>query len=692
MTRQGTAAWIGMAMATLATASATAQERAEHDAARTDVVVTAHDGGQSSVTADGALGARVLLDTPFSQTVVTRDDIDRRQVMTVGQIFLDDPSVFSAAVNGTTNWWGPQIRGLPVQNMFVDDVPLQLSWGGEFPIESVDRVEALKGLSGFMYGFGTPGGVFSYRTKRPTAEPLLSTEIVWRSPRAGIARIDSGGPIAGEALGYRLNLAREAGVLYNRARPARLLVAPALAGQLSPSIRWHATATYEHADLRDQPVYLYMDDFAGAALPAPRARYEHLSIAGSFYRTKTLVASSGLDWQLARDWSLGLTYGYTSKIHVSRRVYGDLRNEAGDYRGHLFVFTGSDRFHFAQALLQGEARTGPFGHHLVAGASATIDLYQLAGRYEPHSFDGNLGRTPDYHVPRGPLGVFVTEHYREPQAGQFLSDTIDLDERYRLLAGVRRTVDRQVYGASPVPIRSSALTPTVALIYKPRPFATLYASYVQSLEAGGRVPEDYANGGTVLPATVSTQREIGVKYDHAAVELTGALFRVARAAVIDRREAGQRYQTQDGLTLYKGAEAIARYAIDARWRLGLGLLHLDPRYRRVSPDNAAIAGHVPMQVARWQATGSVDWEVAGLPGLSLHGNLRYAGKAPITDADRVYTPASTLAYLGGRYETRLGDRRLLLSANVNNVFDHAYWSTNDIGERRNGVIGATLFW
>ncbi len=193
---------------------------------KSDILVTGlkPDDGQGRITEGGAMGAKSLLDTPYSITVVDKEDIARRQATSIAQIFANDPSVYSSAPAATTNWWGTQIRGLGVRNYYIDDVPLLLYWGGDFPLESVESVTALKGLTGFMYGFGAPGGVISYRTKRPTAEPMLTTDIGYRTNSIFYARVDAGGPLTKDGkLGYRLNLAGEKGTAYNQAGVNRLV-------------------------------------------------------------------------------------------------------------------------------------------------------------------------------------------------------------------------------------------------------------------------------------------------------------------------------------------------------------------------------------------------------------------------------------------------------------------------------------
>ena len=118
---------------THASAAVDTSERESYDLSGVEeiIVTNTRSGGILNVAIDGgALGQKSILDTPFSMTVVDSEDIAKRQATTVAQIFMNDPSVFSFATAGTTNWWGTQIRGLGVRNYYVDGVPIQLNWGG----------------------------------------------------------------------------------------------------------------------------------------------------------------------------------------------------------------------------------------------------------------------------------------------------------------------------------------------------------------------------------------------------------------------------------------------------------------------------------------------------------------------------------------------------------------------------------
>ncbi|HKT95097.1 MAG TPA: TonB-dependent receptor plug domain-containing protein, partial [Paraburkholderia sp.] len=125
---------------------------------------------------NGALGTRSQLDTPFSTTVVTGDDLADRLANKLGDVFAGDASVTDNS-NAYSAWATYiTIRGLPIdwQNGFRIDGNPFISYGITMPYENLERVELLKGLGGFMYGFAQPGGVVNYVTKKPGRDPVTS--------------------------------------------------------------------------------------------------------------------------------------------------------------------------------------------------------------------------------------------------------------------------------------------------------------------------------------------------------------------------------------------------------------------------------------------------------------------------------------------------------------------------------------
>lgn len=694
----------GLLIACQAHAQSTTTD-AQDEAARLDTVIVHGERSAMNLdqkTGNGALGDKRLLDTPFSVTVVDADDIAKRQATSLGQVFINDPAVHAGEPTATTPWWNTTIRGIGVTMHYVDGVPLLMQWGGEFPLEAVDSVQALKGLGGFMYGFGSPGGIFSYQTKQPTDTPLLSTSLGWRDGGALSAHLDAGGRVAGEnSLGYRFNAATEQGDAYNGAGIDRKVLSLAIDQPIGDTLTWHAEAVHEDNRLEHEPMYFYWDSYEGDRLPAPTYDYDNVSVRNSYYESETLHASTGLGWRINDDWRADFSFGQSRKQHHSNKTFADPLNEAGDYAGNVYNFAGLLRNRVAQAIVQGDVASGAIRHDLVFGASWQRSWEQWGNDwYYSNDFDGNLYQDQDYVITRVPDFSLAPVSFDERQQSLFASDTLHFGEHWQAILGLRHTrLDQKDLDGDPgvdSGYRTSATTPTFALIWKPTDHAAVYASYVESLESGGHVPQDgeppYANAGDLLKATISKQFEVGAKYDFGKLGLTAAAFRVERVAQIDVLRGNDLYLVQDGLTLYRGFEFTGNLAVTGNLDIGLGALWLDPTLQHLSNWEQDLEGNRAPFASRMDAVANFEWRLARVEGLSLHGNVRRSGDIYYDASNRILFPGYTVAGLGVQYRTTLGKRVLTFTGNINNLFDKKYWTESMLGEARNAALDVRIDW
>lgn len=644
----------------------------------------------------GALGSKAVLDTPFSVTVVGNEDMVHRGAKSVGQIFVNDPSVYTPTSSSTTDWWGTQIRGLGVRNMYVDDVPMLLYWGGDCPTEVVESVTALKGLSGFMYGFGEPGGALSYQLKRPAATPQTSVLLGYRNPTLFTAHVDSSQDL-GDGLALRANLATEQGTAYNTSRLDRVVASLAVDKQVGASLTWQSTLIYEDSKTKGEPLQFYFDSYdvpgSGGRLPSVTYAYDDINVDNAYYNTKTFMATSGLEWRIGDAWSLKGQVGLSRKDRRSNKAFANLLNRAGDYSGQVYNFAGQLDTLFTQLMLRGSALLGGMKHEFVGGFGLQRSKDKWGNEwYWENDFNGNLfvaqpfltTRTPDFSL--APVSADTVQSYA------FLSDTVHIGERWHLIAGLRFT-DYEIKDLDGDPAVDSAYkthkaSPTLALVYKPDAKTSFYGSYVEGLEAGARVAAPYANAGELLDATVSKQFEIGVKHASGAVDYSAALFRIQRANQMDVLRGSDRVLTQDGLVVYQGAEFAGDWRVSQNLHLGVGAIYLDASIDRVSVDNAAFQGNTPSNAPRWQVVGNARYKVPALPGLELHGDVRYFGATYVSDNNLLVVPGRTVANLGLVYDFRWQRQDLTLIANLHNVFNRKYWasggwSAGNVGEARN---------
>jgi outer membrane cobalamin receptor len=126
---------------------------------------------------------QALQDVPANVTVLTRDDIERSAARTVDDLLRQIPgfSLFrrssSLVANPTTQ--GVSLRGIGPSGVsrtlvLLDGVPLNDPFGGwvywsKVPLESIERIEVVRGGGSAVYGNYALGGVINIVTRRPEA-------------------------------------------------------------------------------------------------------------------------------------------------------------------------------------------------------------------------------------------------------------------------------------------------------------------------------------------------------------------------------------------------------------------------------------------------------------------------------------------------------------------------------------------
>lgn len=657
-------------------------------------------GYLSKTHSTGALGKKAVLDTPFSVAVVDSEEIIERGAKSIGQIFANDAGVYTQTAASTTDWWGTQIRGLPVHNHYVDDIPVLLYWGGDFPVEVAENVSALKGLTGFMHGFGDPGGALSYQLKRPTATPETSVNLGYRNPGLFSVHLDTSNNL-GDDLGVRLNLATDQGLAYNESKADRKVGSLAIDKKFGASLKWFTTVVFEDNRLKGEPIIFDFAEYdavgSGGKPPKVPTNHDHINVDNGYYNSETWLASTGLQWQINDRWDIKYQTGFSRKKHRSNKAFGYLLDSAGNYNGYSYNFAGKLDSTFNQAMLQGSLETGSIKHEIVGGLGLQRSKDRWSNDfYWTNDFDGNIHQDQPFRVTRSPdfsigrLSGDVSQFYA------FASDTLHFGERWQAIVGLRFTdYDQKDVDNNPnndSSYKAHHTSPTLALIHKPDAHTSIYGSYVEGLEAGTQVRPPYANAGETLGATISKQYEFGIKHDAGAFDYSAALFRVERANQMDELRDTGTYLTQDGLTIYRGLELAGAYQATKQLNLGLSSVYLDATIEKVSAANANLEGNTAPFAPKWQVVANFQYRVAEVPGLKLHGNARYFGSSYVTDANTVRIPSRTTFNAGFSYAVRIQERDWTVIGNVYNLFDKKYWAggstwTGTVGERRNFSLG-----
>jgi iron complex outermembrane receptor protein len=636
----------------------------------------------------GALGNRSVHDTPYAISVVGRDDIEKRQVNSLGDVFFNDPSVVTQVNSYASGWSSPIINrglGLSYDSYRVNGLQVS-SWGGEWPLEVMEEVQLLKGPGGFLYGFGAPGGIANYITKKPTDQTTLSVSAGWRTSGIASGQVDAGGRFGvDDMFGYRLNAFREKGETYNGGEVDRKAVSLSLDARLSDALTWTADVIHQSRDLSGEAPAFY---FSGITrLPRAISGDTDRSVDGSYYNIDQNLLSTGLAWQINDHWSANLSYGVTRHANDVNKIFSYFQNTQGDYTVNSYELGGRSESRQGQALLQGTFNTGPLQHQLVAGASWQRDLgWDRSYNYNPITDANGDALILNLYTPQrvrhdSTASKEVTRGSATFQKAVFVSDTVQFAPGWSLLAGWRYNDYEQVGSYHTYPV-----TPTYALLYNPVDHVTLYASYIESLEAGGTVGTDYINAGQLLDPTISKQYEVGAKLDFAGWSASAAAFRLEQGASIDQYTDAGKYLVQDGITRYDGVEASTDVQLTTHLRLGGGVTWLDTQYDKLSPDNAANKGNRVAGASRLSSVIHADYDVAAIEGLSLYAGARYYGDVWYDAQNTLKIPGYTLVNAGAGYRTAFSGHAATWRLSIENLTDKAYWSNAGLGVPRTYAV------
>lgn len=650
---------------------------------------SASDGYRAkTVSSVGALGSRDLLDTPFSISVLPRELIQNVQAQSPDDLYKLNPSTRTNVPQSTG--WSPMvsIRGFGTYDTAEDG--LRRPYNHAAVTEDKERVEVLNGLSGFLYGAAAPGGMINYVYKRPTIERLTSVTVGNYGGSQYYLHGDFGGRIddAGSA-GYRLNLVKHDGkTAIDDQKIDRALISGAIDWQLSDSLLLELNGAYNHYKTEGPAAYWYYEVPHGAppdagklwSQPWIRDEFNNTKLMGKLtYRVNDAVTLRGA---YMRDQIERPVQDHAMNDVTSDTEYDQIRIRSGKTK---------DTFDAAQALADVAFDTGAVAHKLTVGYTMYSDK-SWSTSYSPNT--GWLGpyllSAPSY-VPEPAFPADTTSPYyagRVRNTNIVIGDNIRFDDRWSVLLGINRsrifTESLDASGAKVQPdYDQSRSSPSLSVVYKPAPWLSTYASYIEGLEQGGTAPDTASNGGSVMAPMVSKQKEIGIKAQLGGLLLTGALFQIEKAYEYTN---GDNEYTQNGRQNHKGIEFTATGKLLERWTVIGGATVLNARVHGGDFD-----GKEPVNVASVLAKLYSEYELAALPGLSLTGGVYRTGRQWADDANTDRLPAYTTVDLGMRYATRVSGRALTLRLNVSNLANKNYWlNSYYVGAPRNVALSAQM--
>ena len=619
----------------------------------------------------GALGSKDPKDLPMSVESYSNELIAAQASRTLMDVLKNDPSVQNTAVGGAMD--NISIRGFPIDwtnTMRRDGMPVAPYY--DMPLENTERIDVLKGPSGFLYGVNSPGGTVNYVIKRPTRDRFTSTTAEIRSYDGYYGAVDTGGPIGDGQLGYRFNVAGEkVGNFDHSGDRTRTFVSGAIDWAITPRALLRFDFDYQDKKLAAQPVIGLQPN---GALPP---QFDPRTLLGQpwlQYRTSTFNLGAHFDYKISDNWNFTtqIAQSYNNRDAAFPDVYSVAGN--GDILdGDIYLSPDqSFRVLSTNTFVSGKFNTGPLKHQLVTGVSTrNYDSHEAGFAAIPLTV-GNLFN-PVYS-PQPSNTVYpqktVTKNF---QPSVFVSDLIDIGSQWRVMLGMRHVKYRNdsypPSGASSH-YETSVNVPSAGLIFKPLPNISTYVSYAEGFEQGGVAPYNTLNAGTYLSPVKSKQYEAGVKADIAGrVNVNAAVFRIEKTLQYVN---SANVFVEGGTQRHTGVELTANGRITRDLSVVTGAAYLDTVQEDTGDPNTS--GKRAANVPRFQANAFLDYRIPVVTGLSADAGVYYVGSRPLNAQNSVDLPGYVRFDAGVRYLTRIGGLSTILRAGVQNLTDKRYWA------------------
>jgi len=180
----------------------------------------------------------------------------------------------------------------------------------------------------------------------------------------------------------------------------------------------------------------------------------------------------------------------------------------------------------------------------------------------------------------------------------------------------------------------------------------------------------------VLPAAISRQAELGLKYGFAGgPTLIAGLFDLSKPTPgIDAAGAFDFV----GTVRHRGVELSLAGPLTSRLNAVLGATWLDARIDGELVDRGVI-GVRPIGRPRVTALANLTWRVPGVEGLTVDGGVNVRGARYADRENSVALPGYALFNLGLRQAFAVGGHPVTLRARVTNLTDRFAWNPASSG-------------
>lgn len=646
-----------------------------------------------------------IMETPLNVQVISRQVLEDQQISTLTDALSNISGVVSTH-NSLLGGAGEYVtmRGFagngPGSNVMTDGVRFDNSTGLT-QMANVESVEVLKGPAAILYGRMEPGGVVNVVSKKPLESSLQSLEQQVGSWGVYRTRLDSTGPLtAGANLLYRLNVAYDNvpswrdGDVYSKT----VLIAPSLLWRFGSRTEVVLDLKYNRARAGDDLQVMPWVDGKPGLIPWERNLNEP---SPSTNITKTATAT--LTQQLGGHWSARVKAAHNENTLGALDTFVAYMYSAGGVPPWTASRTLSSWDSTAKADFAGIDLTGHFDtvgikHTLLIGADRTASSYDLetVGGFTDSNYSGSdidvlnpvHPGAPFILDPTLPFAAYATD-IKTTESGLYLQDQVELPHKIFLTAGVReqKVTTDSVGGYFGFPLDSSrrsesAATPRAGILWGPKSWLSVYASYTESFGASF----GYSYPGQPMPPTGAKQYEAGVKSEllDGALHGTLAVFDLTKTNIATadmdptHLPIGQ-WLVPVGEARSKGVEFDLQGDIRPNWNAIVTYAYTDAHITRNNSQPFTVGDRLPQvptnMVSLWT---TYSFQERKLHGLKIGGGIRWRDETAVSrliPGAPQQTPNPTYALVNAMasYGFKVGTQTWLAQLNVSNLLNKKYW-------------------
>jgi iron complex outermembrane receptor protein len=670
-------------------------------------------------TAAGTKTDTALVEAPRSISVVTREQMDDRNVHTLDDAVRYLPGITASSFGSDTRSDWLRVRGFePTQ--FLDGLPLpkgvysnpkQETW-------NLDRLALLRGPASSVYGQTPPGGLLDMVSRRPSAEASSEIQVQYGSDNHRQINFASTGKIddEGQFLYSLSGVLRDGGTPIDHIDDKRYNIAPSLTWNIDEDTKFTLLTQFTRDDTGITSQFYPIQ---GTKIDMPFGEISHHKNLGDpnydFYDRTYYALGYAFEHRLNDVWQFRQNLRYTKSELSFQAVtvnsynpdfaeFGFVVDDQGN-TGRGTTNVDEDIAQFAvDNNFQGDFITGDVSHTLLIGLDHqrnTTNYLSIFGTAPGINVNDPIYGLPIERPARST--AFYDYEQKTQQTGLYLQDQMALGQWRLTLGGREDWVHTGTTffnkGDATNTERDKNFSGNAAISYVFDSGFVPYLSYAESFQPTSNA---VASPTESFKPTEGKQWELGIKYQPPGSNtlLTAAVYDLTQKNVSVTNNVGNVTVTsQTGEVKVKGLELEAVSDVTENLKVTAAYTLAKSEVQEGIYKGNRLQLMPNQQASVW---GDYSWHNGVLDGLGIGAGARYTGNTYGDQANTwlgkagAYTVFDAVVHYDlGRLDNSL--KGASLAVNATNLFDKDYISTCDsfycyYGDQRSVVASATYKW